>query len=393
MRTAHNKLTQERVIEQFKEVHGDAFDYSKVEYVDTNTKVKIRCKKHDYTFQQIPKNHKKGTTCPLCEREKMSKLNSKGKEKFVEEALEKYGDLDDYSKVEYKNTKTEVTFTCKKHNLEYEKQPDHYLRGYRCPECSRESRRSRLNDKELFIQSAINKHGDEHDYTNTDIYPSVKDVEIRCKKHDHTFKINISSYLSGQKCPKCSRENYTALRMKTTEEFIKEAVQVWGDNNDYTVTDYKGALNYINVRCKKHDYIYPVLPKNHTNGKGCPKCKNGYNGKGHHHTKKEYVELANGRITSLYLIKCFDEYEEFYKIGKTFRGLKKRYTSVNMPYDYEEIFLYDSDAETIWDLEEELHKKYVRYNYRVNKIFDGYSECYTLKLPIQEIIDLQCQKE
>ena len=385
-RIPHNKLTQEKVIQQFKEVHGDVFDYSKVKYVDTNTKVEIRCKNHNHIFHQIPKNHKKGTTCPICEREKMSKLHSKGKEKFIEDALEKYGDLDEYSKVEYKNTKTEVVFICKKHKLDYEKQPDHYLRGYRCPECSKENRRSRLNDKELFIESAITKHGDEHDYTNTDIYLSVKEVEIRCKKHDQVFKIDINSYLSGQKCPKCSRENYLSLRMKSPEDFIKEAIEVWGDVNDYTNTEYKGNREYINVRCKKHDYVYPVLPKNHTNGKGCPKCKHGHKDKYYHHTKKEYIELANGRKTFLYLIKCFDDYEEFYKIGK-------RYNSVNMPYDYEELFLYESDAETIWDLEEKLHKIYVRYNYKVNKIFDGYSECYTLKLPIKEIIKLQCQKE
>ena len=65
-RTAHNKLTQEQVIQQFIAVHGDAFDYSKVEYVDTHTKVEIHCKKHDHTYFQIPKDHKKGMRCYYC---------------------------------------------------------------------------------------------------------------------------------------------------------------------------------------------------------------------------------------------------------------------------------------------------------------------------------------
>ena len=65
-RTAHNKLTQEQVIQQFIAVHGDAFDYSKVDYVDTHTKVEIYCKKHDFTFTPTPKNHKNGAKCKYC---------------------------------------------------------------------------------------------------------------------------------------------------------------------------------------------------------------------------------------------------------------------------------------------------------------------------------------
>jgi len=60
MRKAHNKLTQEQVINSFKEVHGDAFDYSKVVYIDNKTPVEVYCKKHDFTFTPSPKNYKNG---------------------------------------------------------------------------------------------------------------------------------------------------------------------------------------------------------------------------------------------------------------------------------------------------------------------------------------------
>ena len=40
------KKTIKDVIEKFIEVHGDKYDYSKLEYKDTHTKVKIICPIH-----------------------------------------------------------------------------------------------------------------------------------------------------------------------------------------------------------------------------------------------------------------------------------------------------------------------------------------------------------
>ena len=64
-----NRLTREKVIEQFIEVHGDDFDYSKVVYVNTHTPIEVRCKKHDFIFFPTPKNHKSGAKCTMCGRE------------------------------------------------------------------------------------------------------------------------------------------------------------------------------------------------------------------------------------------------------------------------------------------------------------------------------------
>ena len=40
------KLTTEEFIKKAREVHGDRYDYSKVEYVNKKTKVCIICKEH-----------------------------------------------------------------------------------------------------------------------------------------------------------------------------------------------------------------------------------------------------------------------------------------------------------------------------------------------------------
>lgn len=52
------KLTIEQFIEKAKKVHGDKYDYSKTNYVDSHTKVCIICPEHG-EFWQFPGNHLK----------------------------------------------------------------------------------------------------------------------------------------------------------------------------------------------------------------------------------------------------------------------------------------------------------------------------------------------
>ena len=59
--------TQEDVLAEFVEVHGDKYDYSGVEYSGRHEKVRIRCRKHDHEFMQTPGNHiQGGGGCPVC---------------------------------------------------------------------------------------------------------------------------------------------------------------------------------------------------------------------------------------------------------------------------------------------------------------------------------------
>lgn len=71
----------EGFIEKVQIIHGDTYDYSKVNYVNVDTKVKIVCKKHNEVFLQAPRLHYKGQGCPLCANENASwtKSNFKGK--------------------------------------------------------------------------------------------------------------------------------------------------------------------------------------------------------------------------------------------------------------------------------------------------------------------------
>ena len=59
------KLTTEEFIKRAQEVHGDRYDYSKVEYVNIYTKVCITCPEHG-DFLQVARQHLIGRGCSKC---------------------------------------------------------------------------------------------------------------------------------------------------------------------------------------------------------------------------------------------------------------------------------------------------------------------------------------
>ena len=58
-------MTTEEFIQKAKAIHGDKYDYSKVEYVNSKTKVRIICPIHG-EFWQVPSNHLRNHGCPKC---------------------------------------------------------------------------------------------------------------------------------------------------------------------------------------------------------------------------------------------------------------------------------------------------------------------------------------
>lgn len=59
------KLTTEEFIEKARKIHGDKYDYSKVEYVNNSIKVCIICPVHG-EFWQTPNSHLSGRKCASC---------------------------------------------------------------------------------------------------------------------------------------------------------------------------------------------------------------------------------------------------------------------------------------------------------------------------------------
>ena len=129
------RSTTEEFINRSIKVHGELYDYSKVDYKNNNEKVEIICKIHG-SFRQFPQNHLRGCGCPECKGTNISKTKTYDTEKFIKKARDVHGDKYDYSKVVYINSTTPVEIICKKHNTSFWQAPANHLQGKGCPICN-----------------------------------------------------------------------------------------------------------------------------------------------------------------------------------------------------------------------------------------------------------------
>ena len=266
--------TKEKFIEKAKKVHGDKYDYSKVEYVNANRKVCIICHEIDPLtgkehgeFMQKPGDHIMGDRCgcPKCAPNK--KMND---EDFVLKLKQVFKDENyDYSQTKYVDYKTESTVICPKHGL-FKRLPPVLLRGCGCALCIQGEG---PYTTEEFISMAKEVHGDKYDYSGT-VFTALRDrTDIRCPKHG-VFNILPREHLNGKGCPQCLADSKW-----TREKFIEEANKVHGDKYDYSKVEFITMTDKVCIVCHEMDpYLkrehgeFWQSPSNHLNSRGCPRC-------------------------------------------------------------------------------------------------------------------------
>jgi hypothetical protein len=131
-------ITNEKFIEKAKLKHGNKYDYSLVNYINANTKVKIICLKHGI-FEQQPNNHIWGQGCIRCMSDRVSKARKYTKEQWINKFREKHGNRYDYSKFMVFNgsdsvSKNKIIIICKKHG-EFLQTPNSHM-SCGCPHCN-----------------------------------------------------------------------------------------------------------------------------------------------------------------------------------------------------------------------------------------------------------------
>lgn len=97
-------------------VHGDRFDYDRVEYLSTHTKVVIGCPVHG-AFEQTPANHLQGQGCPDCGRLSATRSQTHDQLEVVTRFRETFGDRYGYGFVEYSGMHEKVRIVCPDHGV------------------------------------------------------------------------------------------------------------------------------------------------------------------------------------------------------------------------------------------------------------------------------------
>ena len=265
-----NKLrkTVEQFIAEAKEVHGDKYDYSKVEYSTSGTKVCIICPDHG-EFWQPPNSHLSGRGCRKCGAISIGNFRRKSLDSFLAQSKNLYGDKYDYSKVQYIDRSTEVCIVCPDHG-EFWQKPSYHLRErseHGCPLCNIESRSMAARKTvEQFIAEAKEVHGNKYDYSKVEYSTSDAKVCIICPDHGEFWQ-TPNAHLAGHGCRQCSGN----IRL-TTEEFIAKARKVHGDKYDYSKVEYISTHIEVCIICPDHGEFWQKPSKHLSRGDGCPSC-------------------------------------------------------------------------------------------------------------------------
>jgi hypothetical protein len=197
----NNKLTKEIFIERSIKVHGNKYDYSKINYVNIYTKVCIICKKHGEFWQRPCIHLHSKIGCIKCSYEYLVKKFLLGKEKFIKESIKVHGNKYNYDDVNYKGNKIKVLIKCKKHNHIFKQTPNHHLRGQKCLYCAKEESAEKISSKkrEIFEERAKKIHGDIYKYIEK--YKGCnKKINIFCTKCNTIFKQTPTQHLIGNGC-------------------------------------------------------------------------------------------------------------------------------------------------------------------------------------------------
>ena len=128
------KSTKEEFIKNAVNIHGNKFDYSKVEYIGNKSKVIISCPQHG-EFLQRPNDHLSGYGCKKCQYFKTSKENKFTNDEFIGKASKLHNNKFDYSLVVYDGYEKKIKIICKKHGI-FEQTPHSHWSGAGCPSCS-----------------------------------------------------------------------------------------------------------------------------------------------------------------------------------------------------------------------------------------------------------------
>ena len=245
--------TQEEVINEFRRVHGDFYNYDKVVYIGTNKKVIITCPIHG-DFPQTPGGHKRGNNCPDCVNIRTSnKIIEKTKSNLIEDFKKAHGDYYNYDKVEYVKGISSVIITCPIHG-DFPQTPVTHKRGAGCPDCANIKKANKI------IERAKNN-------------------------------------------------------------LIEDFVEVHGNKYNYDKVVYSRDSEKVIITCPLHG-DFPQTPSSHKQGSGCSGCVRDSNTSTWSHTnwQKAGENSINFDSFKVYIIRCWNEEEEFYKIGKTYKS-------------------------------------------------------------------------
>ena len=210
--------TNEEVVERLRELYGDEYDYSQVDYKTKKTLITLRCKKHGVVFSRTFQNLLKGWGCPACNKEQgktwanvVTKTYDPSRrserwttERFIAESKAYHGEgFFDYSQCHYVNNDTPVTLIRIVDGAVVNIRPDDHLRHNADYGVQRYYQGTTDKEKIYFLVRQLEEN------IETPIYVPIQKIEYSyrrlkcvCPMHGE-FDTSLAKIRNGNCCPEC----------------------------------------------------------------------------------------------------------------------------------------------------------------------------------------------
>ena len=288
-----------------------------------------------------------------------------------------------YDKFIYINAGSKGIINCPIHGEFLQNLTSHVTNKHGCFKCGNRLKGNKFKKlTKKFVVRSSRIHNNLYNYDKF-IYVKnhIKSIII-CSIHGE-FLQSPAKHILGHGCSKCARAILAKQHKKPIKEFLQEAQTIHGDKYSYPNLNYNNNRDKILIHCNICNTDFTQKISNHINNKnGCQNCA--YNqlrefGNGYDHIVWEAKSKTSKKFTGykVYIVKCWNQEEVFYKIGKTYRDIKTRFAGYQMPYEYEMIKVFTDEAKTISELERSLQKDNKEFKYVPKLEFHGMYECYS----------------
>jgi very-short-patch-repair endonuclease len=260
------KLNNDIVKQRLKEVFGNEYDLSLVNYINKNENITLVCRKHGEFSARLSSFTKRHQRCQDCKKDEQLESYLK----FLNDNCEYISFVPNQV---YRNSKQKYKFNCKIHGG-FNQTWNSITRGTNCPKCG-DKRLKQFSKNRTTPISDILKQVNEvskgrikilnpNDYEN-----SHSRLTFECYK-GHTWSVKLYNVLQGKGCAKCA-----GLRI-TTEEFAAKVKEIHSDKIVLlSGQKYRGRTKKLLFKC--HVDVHPIFsaaPNNIIFQKsGCPECK------------------------------------------------------------------------------------------------------------------------
>ena len=183
-------LTNDEWIMKAKKIHGDKYDYSKVNYINSQTKVIVGCEEHG-DIEIIPANFLLGQGCAKCSGKGLTN------DEWIMKAKVIHGDTYGYNNFKYTKAINKTIINCSIHG-DFSMAPSDHVNGKQgCPKCGQEKRaKEYAYTFEEVLEKAKQVHGEKYDYSLVEYVKMIDNVKIICPQHG-MFEQSMHSHINA----------------------------------------------------------------------------------------------------------------------------------------------------------------------------------------------------